>query len=204
MQLQAEEGDAGLDELRGGSGGLVWARTRTWAESAARLAPLATEALLHSFLTSSDALPVGAVAAATAAPQEVWQQQQPADEAAAAALVAASNSSNSGAAPWDEGVSLHAAGGGPVVMMPCGADRLDGSWAATSFASFTTADGGAAGGRHQARIATQAAFRRAADLLQTCSAARRRLQPGQPVADGAYEGALGLTRKLHYTGYVQV
>ena len=57
-------------------------------------------------------------------------------------------------------------------------------------------------GSGQARFATQAAFRRAADLLQACGAARRQQQLGY-AGDGAYEGALGLTRKLHYTGYVQ-
>lgn len=53
------------------------------------------------------------------------------------------------------------------------------------------------------RKAQKAAYRRAADLLQACAAARKR-QEGAAAADGAYEGALGLTRKLHYTGYVQV
>jgi hypothetical protein len=61
----------------------------------------------------------------------------------------------------------------------------------------------AAGYLHDNRKAQKAAYRRAADLLQACGAARRR-QEGAAAADGAYEGALGLTRKLHYTGYVQV
>jgi len=56
---------------------------------------------------------------------------------------------------------------------------------------------------HDNRKAQKAAYRRAADLLQACAAARKR-QEGAAAADGAYEGALGLTRKLHYTGYVQV
>jgi hypothetical protein len=56
---------------------------------------------------------------------------------------------------------------------------------------------------HDKRKAQKAAYRRAADLLQACGAARRRHE-GAAAADGAYEGALGLTRKLHYTGYVQV
>lgn len=60
-----------------------------------------------------------------------------------------------------------------------------------------------AGYLHDNRKAQKAAYRRAADLLQACGAARRR-QEGAAAADGAYEGALGLTRKLHYTGYVQV
>lgn len=60
-----------------------------------------------------------------------------------------------------------------------------------------------AGYLHDNRKAQKAAYRRAADLLQACGAARRR-QEGPAAADGAYEGALGLTRKLHYTGYVQV
>lgn len=34
-----------------------WARTKAWVEAAAAEAPLATEALLHSFITSSDSLP---------------------------------------------------------------------------------------------------------------------------------------------------
>jgi hypothetical protein len=60
-----------------------------------------------------------------------------------------------------------------------------------------------AGYLHDNRKAQKAAYRRAADLLQACGAARRRVE-GAAAADGAYEGALGLTRKLHYTGYVQV
>lgn len=60
-----------------------------------------------------------------------------------------------------------------------------------------------AGYLHDNRKAQKAAYRRAADLLQACGAARRRSE-GAAAADGAYEGALGLTRKLHYTGYVQV
>lgn len=59
-----------------------------------------------------------------------------------------------------------------------------------------------AGYLHDNRKAQKAAYRRAADLLQACGAARR--AEGAAAADGAYEGALGLTRKLHYTGYVQV
>lgn len=51
--------------------------------------------------------------------------------------------------------------------------------------------------------AQKAAYRRAADLLKAVGDARRR-QEGTAAADGAYEGAVGLTRKLHYTGYVQV
>jgi hypothetical protein len=53
------------------------------------------------------------------------------------------------------------------------------------------------------RKAQKAAYRRAADLLKACGEARRRYE-GAAAADGGYEGAVGLTRKLHYTGYVQV
>lgn len=53
------------------------------------------------------------------------------------------------------------------------------------------------------RKAQQAAYRRAADLLRACGAASQQ-QGGSGAFDGAYEGTLGLTRKLHYTGYVQV
>lgn len=61
----------------------------------------------------------------------------------------------------------------------------------------------AAGSLQDNRKAQKAAYRRAADLLRACGEARVRLE-GTAAADGAYEGALGLTRKLHYTGYVQV
>lgn len=43
--------------------GVVWQRTKSWVEIAAQVAPLTTEALLHSFITSSDSLP-GATAPA--------------------------------------------------------------------------------------------------------------------------------------------
>jgi hypothetical protein len=43
--------------------GVGWARTKAWVETAATEAPLTTEALLHSFITSSDSLP-GATAPA--------------------------------------------------------------------------------------------------------------------------------------------
>lgn len=37
--------------------GVGWARTKAWVETAAAEAPSTTEALLHSFITSSDSLP---------------------------------------------------------------------------------------------------------------------------------------------------
>lgn len=43
--------------------GVGWVRTKAWVETAAAEAPLTTEALLHSFITSSDSLP-GATAPA--------------------------------------------------------------------------------------------------------------------------------------------
>lgn len=142
--------------------GLVWERTKSWVQAAAEVAPMTTEALLHSFLTSSDSLP--------GATPPAWLADSGHDASSSAA----------------------AAGG------------MGGS---TSSSSLSLADGASAGGLimsggRQARVATQAAFRRAADLLQTCGAARRRQQMSQ-AGNGAYEGALGLTRKLHYTGYVQ-
>lgn len=124
---------------------------------------MTTEALLHSFLTSSDSLP-------GAAPP-VWLANGPAlglSDAGSGALTDSFDDFEAGAAPSAD----------PSV-------RLDGL-----------------GGVGKAGVATQAAFRRAADLLQVCGAARRTQQLGQ-ISDGAYEGALGLTRKLHYTGYVQ-
>eukprot|EP00878_Enallax_costatus_P027523 GHUV01029645.1.p1 GENE.GHUV01029645.1~~GHUV01029645.1.p1 ORF type:complete len:320 (+),score=107.13 GHUV01029645.1:530-1489(+) len=138
--------------------GLVWECTKSWVQAAAEVAPLTTEALLHSFLTSSDALP--------GATPPAWL-------------------ADSG----HEGLSAATAlGGSPA------------SSSTTSMGSLTTSPVQSSG--RQARVATQAAFRRAADLLQLCAKARRQQEQGQ-VGDGAYEGALGLTRKLHYTGYVQ-
>lgn len=43
--------------------GIAWQRTKWWIETAAAVAPLTTEALLHSFVTSSDSWP-GATAPA--------------------------------------------------------------------------------------------------------------------------------------------
>lgn len=58
----------------------------------------------------------------------------------------------------------------------------------------------ATGHAHLLASASQAAFRRAADLLRICGAQRRkRLR----LVDGAYEGTLALSRKLRYTGYIQ-
>lgn len=135
--------------------GVVWERTKSWIQAAAEVAPLTTEALLHSFLTSSDALP--------GATPPAWL-------------------ANSG----HEGL--------PAVT------ALGGS-AANSSSAVSFGNPAQSGGK-QARVATQAALRRAADLLQACAKARRQQQLGQG-GEGAFEGALGLTRKLHYTGYVQ-
>lgn len=50
-------------QVQAAQAGVGWARTREWVETAAAKAPLTTEALLHSFITSSDSLP-GATAPA--------------------------------------------------------------------------------------------------------------------------------------------
>jgi hypothetical protein len=127
---------------------------------------MTTEALLHSFLTSSESLP-GATSLGLSSIAESTNDQF------GTGLVA------------DGAMPPHAAAAG---------------------AQGAGAEGNTLGqglsGSGQARFATQAAFRRAADLLQACGAARRLQQLGY-AGDGAYEGALGLTRKLHYTGYVQ-
>eukprot|EP00878_Enallax_costatus_P012821 GHUV01013388.1.p1 GENE.GHUV01013388.1~~GHUV01013388.1.p1 ORF type:complete len:2087 (+),score=705.77 GHUV01013388.1:215-6475(+) len=158
VQLQREEGDIPMGQVQVAYRGLVWECTKSWVQAAAEVAPLTTEALLHSFLTSSDALP--------GATPPAWL-------------------ADSG----HEGLSAATAlGGSPA------------SSSTTSMGSLTTSPVQSSG--RQARVATQAAFRRAADLLQLCAKARRQQEQGQ-VGDGAYEGALGLTRKLHYTGYVQ-
>jgi hypothetical protein len=52
-----------LPQVQPSQAGVGWARTKSWVEAAAAQAPLATEALLHSFITSSDSLP-GATAPA--------------------------------------------------------------------------------------------------------------------------------------------
>ncbi|KAF8068220.1 PI4KA1 [Scenedesmus sp. PABB004] len=151
-QLEQEEGDAAMGAVKATEQGRVWERTKAWVEAAAEVAPMTTEALLHSFLTCADSLP-------GSTPQLTL-----------------------------DGEPTTPGGGGGRGGGPSGGGG----------------GGGGAGtpGARQARGAATAAFRRAADLLQACGAARRRLQPGQ-VGDTGYEGALGLTRKLHYTGYVQ-
>lgn len=116
--------------------GLVWDRTKAWVTSAAEVAPLTTEALLHCFLTSSDSLP--------GATSLEWQS------------------------------------GGTVAN-----------------ALSSSAVAGTLGGGRQARGATQAAYRRAADLLQACAAARRR---GQLFATGAADVDAGsCTRRCSST-----
>jgi hypothetical protein len=127
---------------------------------------MTTEALLHSFLTSSESLP-GATSLGLSSIAESTNDQFGTGVVADGALpphAAAAGAQGAGV----EGNTL----------------------------------GQGLSGSGQARFATQAAFRRAADLLQACGAARRLQQLGY-AGDGAYEGALGLTRKLHYTGYVQ-
>lgn len=52
-----------LLQAQGAQAGVGWARTKAWVETAAAEAPMTTEALLHSFITSSDNLP-GATAPA--------------------------------------------------------------------------------------------------------------------------------------------
>lgn len=143
--------------------GLVWDRTKSWVQAAAEVAPLTTEALLHSFLTSSESLP-GATPPAWLADSN----QQSFMTAPAGSVIGAASVS----AVATVGDTLSAGSPTPTV------------------------------GRF-ARVATQAAFRRAADLLQACSAARRRQHLGSQSGDGPYEGAMALMRKLHYTGYVQ-
>lgn len=53
----------GCYQVQGAQAGVGWARTQGWVETAAALAPMTTESLLHSFITSSDSLP-GATAPA--------------------------------------------------------------------------------------------------------------------------------------------
>jgi hypothetical protein len=101
--------------------GLAWQRTKDWVTTAAEIAPLTTEALLHSFLTSSDSLP--------GATSIDWLK-------------------------------------GPALL------RSMNNMTSNSFLLAA----GTGGGVKQAKVATQAAFRRAADLLQACAAARQRRQ----------------------------
>jgi hypothetical protein len=168
--------------------GLAWDRTKAWVVAAAEVAPMTTEALLHSFLTSSESLP-GATPPAWLAGQQQLES--------AAMLGLDSRAAESTGDAFGTGFV------GDGVMAP---DAVAAAAAAGGHLGGARADGSGLGqgmsGSGQARFATQAAFRRAADLLQACGAARRRQQLGY-AGDGAYEGALGLTRKLHYTGYVQ-
>jgi hypothetical protein len=136
---------------------------------------MTTEALLHSFLTSSESLP-GATSLGLSS------------------LAAESANDARGTGFAGDGVIA------PNSITPAAAAA--GSRARGASAKCNTSLGQGMSGSGQARFATEAAFRRAADLLQACGAARRRQQLGY-AGDGAYEGALGLTRKLHYTGFVQ-
>lgn len=57
-----------VSQVQAAQAGVGWARTKDWVGTAAVRAPLTTEALLHSFITSSDSLP-GATAPA-------WQRDE--------------------------------------------------------------------------------------------------------------------------------
>eukprot|EP00879_Flechtneria_rotunda_P007045 GHRR01007395.1.p1 GENE.GHRR01007395.1~~GHRR01007395.1.p1 ORF type:complete len:1449 (+),score=535.85 GHRR01007395.1:542-4348(+) len=175
VQLQQEEGDVPMGKVRPPPQGLIWERTKAWIESAAAAAPMTTEALLHSFLTSSKSLP-GATSPAWLAGESIGGAEYAHDFAATSTRgtrgLARRGSLTKGS---------RVAGQSSKDVLPNGVQGL---------------------GNKQQHVATQAAFRRAADLLQACEAAKKRQQLWS-VGDGEYEGALGLTRKLHYTGYVQ-
>lgn len=154
---------------------------------------MTTEALLHSFLTSSESLP-GATPPAWLAGQ---QQLELGALRGLDSAAAESTGDDFGTVFVGDGVMA------PDALAATAAGHMGGHLGGS--AAGAAADGSSGlgmSGSGQARFATQAAFRRAADLLQACGAARRRQQLGY-AGDGAYEGALGLTRKLHYTGYVQ-
>ncbi|WIA31066.1 hypothetical protein OEZ86_001095 [Tetradesmus obliquus] len=215
VQLQQEEGDVPLGkvkpahsgfawdrtkawvvaaaEVKPAHSGLAWDRTKAWVVAAAEVAPMTTEALLHSFLTSSESLP-GATPPAWLAGQQQLE------------LGALRGLDSAAAESTGDGVGTGFVGDGvmaPDALAATAAGHMGGHLGGS--AAGAAADGSSGlgmSGSGQARFATQAAFRRAADLLQACGAARRRQQLGY-AGDGAYEGALGLTRKLHYTGYVQ-
>jgi hypothetical protein len=172
--------------------GLAWDRTKAWVVAAAEVAPMTTEALLHSFLTSSESLP-------GATPPAWLADQQQLDSASLLGLGLA----NSAAESTGDAFGTGFVGDGVMAPDAVAAAAAPGArLAAAAQADGSGSLGQSMSGSGQARFATQAAFRRAADLLQACGAARRRQQLGY-AGDGAYEGALGLTRKLHYTGYVQ-
>ena len=46
-----------LLQVQAAQAGVGWVRTKEWVSTAAARAPMTTEALLHSFITSSDSLP---------------------------------------------------------------------------------------------------------------------------------------------------
>uniref|UniRef100_A0A383V936 1-phosphatidylinositol 4-kinase n=1 Tax=Tetradesmus obliquus TaxID=3088 RepID=A0A383V936_TETOB len=193
VQLQQEEGDVPLGKVKPAHSGLAWDRTKAWVVAAAEVAPMTTEALLHSFLTSSESLP-GATPPAWLAGQ---QQLELGALRGLDSAAAESTGDDFGTVFVGDGVMA------PDALAATAAGHMGGHLGGS--AAGAAADGSSGlgmSGSGQARFATQAAFRRAADLLQACGAARRRQQLGY-AGDGAYEGALGLTRKLHYTGYVQ-
>jgi hypothetical protein len=64
-----------------------------------------------------------------------------------------------------------------------------------------SSNGSSTSSTRQSFNASQAAFRRAADLLRICGQARNAQQ--LTASDGAYEGTLAFARKLHYLGHVQ-
>jgi hypothetical protein len=162
---------------------IVWERTQAWVTAAAQHAPATTEALLHSFICSTAVVGTQtdtflhtlsrSMSVGTAGGFSRAESPLPNGNLSALANghVAASHQLQQR--------QQHAAAGAPQ-----SADSL-------LFPSSSSREG---------FHASQAAFRRAADLLQICGAARTKQQAAG--ADGAYEGTLAFARKLHYSGAV--
>lgn len=163
--------------------GIVWERTQAWVTAAAQLAPATTEALLHSFICST-----AVVGSQTDAFLHTLSRSM---------SVGTAGGFSRSESPLPNG-NLSALANGHAAasyqLQQRQHQAAAGALASPDSALFPNRSS------REGFHASQAAFRRAADLLQICGAARTKQQAAG--ADGAYEGTLAFARKLHYSGAV--